>query len=518
MRLSIFYLASLLFIGACSKAEIDNSVELPKDEPKDTIVVDKDTVVNTPMWVKPIKDNLSKMVEKLNAELKPWIVPDRVYKVEDFGAINDGETTNTVAIQKAIDKCSSDGGGVVLFSTGDYVTGTFVIKSGVMIEVAEGARILGSTELEDYPEMIEEFKSVNSENYKFRQSLIYAEKANKIGIRGKGEIFFRGGKENFSSPETTGSIDGRPMGIRMIQCNNIVVQDIFLHDAASWMQNYIACNDLIFERMHVENQCNYNNDGLDPDGCKNVIIRDCLINAEDDAMCLKSGSGLPCQNVLIENCEFYSTCNAFKLGTDTQGDFKNIVMRNVKLGGVPEPLFTDRGRQASTGLTLATVDGGNAYNILIQDITINQSRCPIFIRIGNRGRVMPGQPRPEVGYLSSVIIENVQGNKNFRQGSFISGINNHCIENVYIKNCELYMEGGGTYEMTQQEVAENEGGYPDAHQFCMNGLPSYGFYVRHAKNIVFDSVYVKPIKEDMRPETFNGGDIENILYNGKVVK
>lgn len=74
-----------------------------------------------------------------------------------------------------------------MFSKGDYVTGTFQIKSGVMLEVAEGSRILGSTDIKDYPEMIEEFKSVMSENYRFRQSLIYAEKADKVGIRGKGE-------------------------------------------------------------------------------------------------------------------------------------------------------------------------------------------------------------------------------------------------------------------------------------------------------------------------------------------
>lgn len=516
MRNLLLLIPVLLF--SCTKTEVNQIIELPKPQPEDTTTVEKDTIYHDLFWVDPMKESLKAMEEKLVNELKPWVVPDRVFPVEDFGAVNDGITMNTQSIQAAIDKCSASGGGVVLFSSGDYVTGTFVIKSGVMIEVSEGARILGSTNIEDYPEMIEEFKSVNSENYKFRQSLIYAEKANKIGIRGKGEIFFRGGKENFSSPETTGSIDGRPMGIRMIQCNNIVVQDIFLHDAASWMQNYIACNDLIFERMHVENQCNYNNDGLDPDGCKNVIIRDCLINAEDDAMCLKSGSGLPCENVLIEDCEFYSTCNAFKLGTDTQSDFKNIVMRNVKLGGVPEPMFTDRGRQASTGLTLATVDGGNAFNILIHDIIINQSRCPIFIRIGDRGRVMPGQPRPEPGKLSNIVIENVYGNKNFRQGSFISGIKDHCIEEILIRNCHIEMEGGGSLEMIEQTVPESEGGYPDAHQFCKNGLPSYGFYVRHARNITFDSVSVSPVKVDMRPETFNGGDIENIVYNGELIK
>ena len=133
-------------------------------------------------WISPLKSRLELMADSLSQNLKPWKVPKRTVKVEKYGAKGDGVTLNTQAIQKAIDVCSSKGGGVVLFSKGDYVTGTFSIKSGVMIEVAKGSRILGSTDIKDYPDMIEEFKSVMSENHKFRQCLIYAEKAENIGI------------------------------------------------------------------------------------------------------------------------------------------------------------------------------------------------------------------------------------------------------------------------------------------------------------------------------------------------
>ena len=151
-------------------------------------------------WAEPMKQQLEQMADSLCKNLTPWKVPDKVYKVERYGAKADGKTMNTKAIQKAIDICSERGGGVVLFSKGDYVTGTIELKSGVMLEVAAGARILGSTDIKDYPEKVEEFKSVMSEIYLFKQSLIYAEKAERIGIRGKGEIYFRGEKKHFSSP------------------------------------------------------------------------------------------------------------------------------------------------------------------------------------------------------------------------------------------------------------------------------------------------------------------------------
>jgi len=462
-------------------------------------------------WEQPMKTRLLQMVDSLTTNLKPWLVPNKVFRVEQFGAKGDSVTLNTIAIQKAVDKCSAKGGGVVLFSKGNYVSGTIVLKSGVMLEIAQGARLLGSVNLNDYPEMIEQFKSVMSENHKFRQSLIYAEKASKIGIRGKGEIYFRGEKVNFPGKQTTGAIIGRPFGIRMIECSKVVMQDIYLHNSAAWMQSYIYCNDLIFDGITVLNQANFNNDGLDPDGCSNMIIRNCTINSEDDAMCLKGASNKPTQNVLIENSTFYSTCNAFKYGTDNQGDFKNVVARNLVLGGVPNSGFSLAGHQASSGITLSTVDGGNLEGIYMKDITINQTRCPIFLRIGSRLRTMPNAPTPKVGKLEKVIIENVTGKDNFIQGSLITGVAASKIENIVLRNIHLSMEGGGTTQLINASVPESEKGYPDSHQFLPKGLPSYGFYIRHAKNIYFDNVKTTAVKNDLRPEFFMGVDVENVL-------
>ncbi len=269
--------------------------------------------------------------------------------------------------------------------------------------------------------------------------------------------------------------------------------------------------------MRVINQANFNNDGLDPDGCTNVIVRNCVINSEDDAMCLKGASDLPSRNILIENSTFVSTCNAFKVGTDTQGDFKDILVRNVILGGTPEGMESIRGRRASTGITIATVDGGDIEDLVMQNVTINQSRCPIFIRIGDRGRVITDQ-KPKPGRIERVLIENVTGERNQSQGSFISGIADYMVSDVTIKNYNVKIEGGGTASMVLQNVVEGVDGYPDAHQFSPQGLPAYGFYFRHAKNISMEGMRVTPIAPDQRPEIYNGGDAYNILYNDLFIK
>ena len=468
-------------------------------------------------WENPQKKMLERLADSLTQHLKAWKVPNRIYKVEKYGAIGDSSHLNTFEIQNAIDDCSKNGGGVVLFAEGQYVTGTIELKSGVMLEISKKARILGSINIADYPERIEAFKSVMSENHKYRQSLIYAENSSNIGIRGKGEIYFRGEKVNFPGKETIGEIVNRPFGIRMITCKNIVLQNIFLHNSAAWMQSYLYCENLIFDGIKVINQANHNNDGLDPDGCTNVIVRNCYINSEDDAMCLKGASGMPSKNILIENSTFLSSCNALKIGTDTQGDFLNIIARNLILGGIPEDMPAPKGHDASTGITLATVDGGNVQDILITNVVIDKSRCPIFIRIGNRLRKMPNAEIKSVGYLKKVIIENIKGENNYKQGSLISGIKDHPITDVIIKNYKIKMEGGGDSSLIVQEVPEKEGGYPDAQSFLKNGLPSMGFFVRYAENINIINAKLTAIKPDARPIIIAGKNVKDLFFNNRKV-
>lgn len=468
-------------------------------------------------WTNKLETKLTALADSLSTHLKPWKVPSRIFKVEDFGAIADSVTINTLAIQNTINVCSASGGGVVLFSKGNYVTGTIEIKSNVMLEIAKDAKLLGSTNMKDYPEKIESLVSIMSEKYEFRQSLIYAEKVKNIGIRGQGEIYFRGEKENFPGPETITKIVDRPLGIRVIECKNIVLENISLRNSAAWMQNYLHCENLIFDGIKVSNHANYNNDGLDPDGCKNLIVRNCFINAEDDAMCFKGASNSCSENVLIENSTFISTCNALKIGTDTQGSFKNIIARNLILGGIPDSLESLMGHEASTGITLATVDGGNVENIFITNIKINQARCPIFLRIGDRGRVIKGVEKPAPGNLNRIVIKNIKGSSNYTQGSFISGIKGHSIQDIVIQNMKISMIGGGTKEMANSIVVEDEAGYPDAHQFSRNGLPAYGFFIRYARNIQLENIKIYPKNKDERPIIKSGGNIQNVLFNGNIL-
>lgn len=461
-----------------------------------------------------MRERLGAMTAQLTATLVPWPVPNRVFRVEDYGARADGVTVVTAPIQAAIDACSASGGGRVVLAKGAYVSGTIDLKSGVMLQIAAGARLLGSTNLADYPDRVPRRPTVMDTHMKVRQSLVYAEGADRIGIRGPGTIDFRGSKESFPGRETIGETPGRPFGIRIIDSRRVVVEDVTLRNSACWMQSYLNCEDLILQRVRVDNHANWNNDGIDVDGCRRVIVRQCHVNAEDDALCLKGASLRPTEDVLIEDSAFFSTCNALKIGTDTQGDFRRIVARRVTLGGIPEPLPTSRGREASTGITLATVDGGDVEDVLVSGAAIHQARCPIFLRVGNRGRLMPGMPPARVGRLRRVVIEDVTGGRNLRQGSLISGIARGRVEDVVLRRVRLGTEGGGDAALALRVVPENEGGYPDAHKFLRDGLPAFGFWLRHAARVVLEDVHVTPEHPESRPAFGSGGDLEGVSVNG----
>lgn len=464
-------------------------------------------------WDGELRAKLNQMAESLTSNLKPWVVPDKVFRVDDFGAIADGQTVNTKAINQAIATCAAKGGGVVLFSKGDYVSGTIVLESGVMLEVSAGARILGSTNLADYPDRVAKRRTVMDSIEGIKQSLIYAEGCERIGIRGGGEINGRGTQANFPGKKSKGPMPGRPFGLRIIDCKKIVLDGITLKDAACWMQDYLNCEDLILQGITVDNQANVNNDGTDIDGCHNVIVRDCTVNSQDDGLCFKGASLRPMENVLVENCKFYTPCFGIKFGTDSQGDFRNVLIRNVEVGGLDANQRL-HGR-AQSGIAWMVMDGGTLENVLVTNAHIVRAELPFMLRLGNRGRVLPEMAKPKPGILRRVVFENITGEANCsRGGSIFSGIPTARIEDVLLRNVKIFVAGGGKETPSGESIPEKESDYPDMHTFGPH-IPAYGFWVRHAANVRFIDVSVTPKKPDARPCFSLGGDTENVTVDGK---
>jgi len=450
-----------------------------------------------PSWCGSLKKSLEQMADELAQSVHGWAGPDTVFLPEDFG-YKPGEKA-TRAIQAAIE-AAAEKGGIVRLRQGDYLCGTLVLRSDVCLEICAGVRLLGSTDLADYPEHHAKRLTVQDTSMGMHQSLIFAEGCENICLRGAGILDGQGSQAHFPGVETAQGTPGRPFLIRMIDCRNVHIADLTMKDAACWMQNYLNCENLLLEGITVRNHANYNNDGMDIDGCRNVIIRHCRVASGDDALCFKgAGQSVLCR-VLVEDCDFYSACNAVKVGTDTQGDFRQIYIRRCRIGGLAEDPSGLKHPGADSGISLEIVDGGTLEDCFIRDIHIVRAGSPFFLRLDNRGRVRPGDPAPGPGTLRRVLFADITGCGNGPRGSYLLGIPEKPIEDIVFHGIRLCQEVSRRPAAGEEDFGEMRGIYPDAHMIDSVGdAPAFALWARHVHRLALHSYEVLPAGEEQRP-------------------
>jgi polygalacturonase len=433
--------------------------------------------------------------------------------VTAFGAIGDANTVNTVAIQKAIDAVAAAGGGEVVFPPGQFVTGTIYMKTGVHLRLGAGCILSGSSDLADYPLNRCAYPS-RSDSYTQR-ALIWAEGVGDMGIHGPGTIDGRGSHFNgkvatdeevaaASEPfvkegryPTDKAYLNRPYLIRFVSCRNVTVENLKLRNSAMWMQHYLDCDFLTLRGLDVFNHAAPNNDMIDIDGCRDVLVADCIGDTDDDALTLKSTGAKPTERVVITNCILRSHCNAIKCGTESAGGFKDIAISNcvIQRSAVKE---APSGRpEGLAGIALEIVDGGTLERVAISNIVIEGTTSPLFMRLGDRGKAAkPSDPRPGIGTFRNITVNNVVATGASVLGCAFSGIPRQKIENLTLSNIRISFVGGGTPPgVTPPEVEDK---YPDPPMF--GGLPAYGFYFRHVRNLRLSNIDLSVESPDSRPD------------------
>ncbi len=430
---------------------------------------------------------------------------EKIYNPENYGAVTDGKTLNTKAIQEAIDQCSEDGGGIVRLSGGQYLSGTLFLKDHVHFEIMEGSTLMGSTDLKDYPKTNPDFKSY-TDNYTER-SLIYGEDLSDVSITGKGTIDFQG--SGFE-----GSYMKRPYGIRLITSSNILIEGLTLKNSAMWMQHYLACDSLVIRGIEVWNHANKNNDGIDIDGCHHVVIEDCIIDSDDDGICLKSTSERLCEDVIIRNCIVASHCNAIKCGTESTGGFRDIRIEDCRIIPSNQENVIYGKDVGLAGIALEIVDGGIMDNVSVSGIQIKGTMAPVFMRLGDRGRLYKkGQDKPGAGIMQNISLSEIISEGSSNMGCMIAGISDHPIQNLHLSNIKLSFRGGGTTEDGVRQFGEKPSDYPECTMFAER-LPAYGFYFWHVNGLILKNVELTTLEVDDR-NAILFEEVENILLNGK---
>ena len=461
----------------------------------------------------------------------PAALAAKDYIITDFGAKPDGITLNTRSIQAAIDLASANGGGRVVVPSGQFVTGSIYLKNNVELHLEDGAILLGSLNPWDY---------VRDPIIKWT-AMVFAVSQNDIALTGKGILDCRGFEVanrmvqyihlglfkdalELDRPQES----NRPEIIHFLKCDGVLVKDVTLKDPACWTQQYELCDNLTIEGINVDAKAYWNNDGLDVVDCRNVIVRDCYIDASDDAYCFKSHhtDGIS-ENVLVENCIGRSSASGVKFGTLTKGVFRHFVFRNITI--------FDTFRSA---INIASVDGGCVEDVLVDGLKSINTGNPIFIRFGSRNsnsnvpcvkdilirnvRAEVPRGKPDAGYMYEGPVPLPPRNV---CPSSILGLpdEGHRIKNVKFQDIEIVYPGQTdtsiAYRACTKEVLEAmpelEKSYPEFSQWKEE--PAWGFYVRHADGLIFENVTISLTAEDYRP-AFVFDDVDGVSFRNVQIK
>lgn len=420
--------------------------------------------------------------------------------ITDFGAVNDGTTLNTTAIQNAIDSCFNAGGGEVHFPAGGtFLSGTIFLKSNVLLYLDSAAILKGSGNPAHYPEIESQVHGM-ADDYR-KRSLIYAENENHIGIIGQGTI-----DGNSLSTQFILNSSLRPFGVRFISCVNVRYENIKMKNSPFWMMHNLNCDTLLISGLTINNSGVGNNDGINADGCRYVRVHDCTVESFDDAMVLKTTSMSELHDVEVWNCSFSSLARVIKIGTETIGDISNVHIHDcaVTEGGLGQP--------GEIGINVASIDGAHIDSVLIENITVSGAQVPIVVRLGDSNRqYVDSLPPLPAGTFKNLVLRNISGEGLNNLPCHITGIPDHSLENVHLENISFTVPGGSAAVDSNYVVPENIEERPEMDLFG-NTLPAYGIYFRHVNGLTLDSVCFTPLQSDARAMLWID-DVQNMTLN-----
>ncbi len=378
--------------------------------------------------------------------------PAKRYAITDHGAVGDGQTINTKAIQVAIDKCSAEGGGLVVVPKGIFLTGSIFLKKGVNLQVEKEGVLKGSVNPEDYPQVNTRWEGVERE---FTAALLNAVDLDGVEVTGEGTIDGSGDQWIDKSRQQrqqaqggqrsglTPTLPPRPRLICFQNCRKVRIAGLSLKNQALWCLHILYCDDVTVDGLTIRARHDIpSSDGIDPDSSRNVLITKCDIDVNDDCISIKAGKDAdgarvnkPCENIIIEKCRFGYGHGGVAMGSEVTGGIRNVEVRDcVAEDDNWEPIrFKSQPSR-----------GGVVENITYRNIELKNTRNALTFNMEWR-MVPPVAPPAQVPtVVRNVKIINVTGT--VKTAGKMHGMKQSPIENVTFENCKISAQKGLTLD------------------------------------------------------------------------
>jgi polygalacturonase len=403
-----------------------------------------------------------------------------MFNVREHGALGDGQTLDSPAIQSAIDLSAAQGGGTVFLPAGQYVTGSLFLRDNITLHLDAGAVLLGSEDPDHYPIIHSRWEGKHQDTY---APLIAGQNLNNISIVGRGTIDGRGSRWWRAKEEGT-LAHPRPRLISFSDCTNVLIEGITAINSPSWTINPVHCQNVNIHGITIINPADSpNTDGINPDSCRLVRISDCYVSVGDDCITIKSGTEYehpdryaPCRDITITNCTLERGHGGVVIGSEMSGGVKNVVISNCVFIG------TDRGIRIKS----RRGRGGAIEDIRVSNLIMDGVLCPftmnLYYHIGARGNTDVSDKNPRsvddsTPRLRHIHFSHITARDVKHAAGFLYGLAEMPLEDISFSDVSISIS----------DTADS--GYPE----MADDIPSMsqaGFFIRNVRHLRLENVEV----------------------------
>lgn len=331
--------------------------------------------------------------------------------VKAFGAKGDGLALDSGAIQAALDAAAVAGGTVVV-GPGHYRCGTLHLRGQVELHLQAGAVLHAVDDAALFPEIA---KTPYGNLPGQIQALLWADGVDRVAVTGQG-IIDGGGVEAIQG-DVAAAVKFRPALVFCRGCRDVKFLDVTLRHSSFWTLHLMRCVDVQVRGVTIDAvRGRINTDGIDPDGCRNVVISDCNINGGDDCIVIKSTEGDVCENIVVSNCVLSTRCAAIKIGTEAVGDIRNVAVSNCVV------------RDTDVGLALYMKDGSTYENMVFSNLVMEVGNAfPLLVDVTPRY-----YREPKIGRIRNIVMQNLMIRGAGR--GYVEGVAGVPIENLTLRD------------------------------------------------------------------------------------